>query len=394
MSLNWPPQFLFTVCQCGAELTLKQEVAAGPVEARPAFSRPGFVTFKLEEPCQNPGRFQLPSTFARTYGFCLGKVLGPSTNALAKELWDLPPVEQMRAKHPLCDLHVWQRDTKPVGVQGFEPGPTRLAQEVEAIIRQHSPIEELRSLPEDPRPPSRRNRWVLDVVMVEPNEWWIGCHRSTRRLDGWPGGVIPLVLPEHAVSRAYLKMTEAIAWSALPALPGDLCLELGCAPGGASQALLEHGLRVIGVDPAKVDPTVAEHPNFQHLRRRSAEVSQKALRGVRWLAVDMNAAPAYTLDAAEEIVTSKAASIRGMILTIKLTDWKLAEGIPDYINRVASWGFGDIRTRQMASNRREFCLVALRSRGQRRVQRHARRRTRADVAHGSPSQGPHLSKNM
>lgn len=394
MPLNWPPQFLFTVCQCGAEQVLKQEIAVGPVDARPAYSRPGFVTFKLEEPCQNPEQFHFPSTFARTHGFCLGKVIGENTSTLAKEVWALPAVEQMLANQTICDLHVWQRDARPPSVKGFEPGPTLLAGEVEAVIRQHSPIEELRSMPDDPRPPSRRNRWVLDVVMVEPNEWWIGCHCATRRVDCWPGGVIPLVLPDHAVSRAYLKMTEAIAWSALPALPDDLCLELGCAPGGASQALLEHGLRVIGVDPAEVDSVVAEHPNFQYLRRRSAEVPQKALQGARWLAVDINAAPAYTLDAAEEIVTSKAASIRGMILTIKLSDWKLAGEMANYVKRVASWGYGDIRTRQLASNHQEFCLVALRSRGQRRVQRHSRRHSRADAAHPGKPQGPHLSKNM
>ncbi|NOY29856.1 MAG: hypothetical protein GXP28_06660 [Planctomycetes bacterium] len=391
MPNDWPPQFIFAVCQCGAEQVLKHEIAAGPVDARPAYSRPGFVTFKLGKPCENPEQFQLPSTFARTYGFCLGKVLGDRTGELARQVWQSPAVEQMRASHPIGDLHVWQRDPKPPGIQGFKPGPTLLATEVEGALRKHSPIEELKKMPDDPRQPSRRNRWVLDIVMVEPGEWWIGCHRSTRRLDCWPGGVIPLELPAHAASRAYLKMTEAIAWSALPAQRDDLCLELGCAPGGAAQALLEHGLRVIGVDPAEIDPEVLAHPNFQHLRRRSMEVPQKALRGVRWLAIDMNAAPTYTLDAAEAVVTSKSASIRGMILTLKLTDWKLASELPNHIERVASWGYRDVRVRQLASNRQEVCLVALRSRGQRRVQRGSRTRTRADAAHASGPKGPHLS---
>ena len=394
MSTDWPPQFLFAVCQCGAEQVLKQEIAAGPVDARPAYSRPGFVTFKLDKPCETLEQFQLPSTFARTYGFCLGKVVGDRTSELARQVWQSPAVERMMASHPICDLHVWQRDRKPLGIQGFEPGPTILSGEVEAALRKYSPIEELQKLPDEPRPPSRRNRWVLDVIMVEPNEWWIGCHRTTRRLDCWPGGVIPLELPEHAASRAYLKMTEAIAWSALPAQRGDLCLELGCAPGGAAQAMLEHGLRVIGVDPAEIDPDVLAHPNFQHLRRRSMEVPQKALRGVRWLAIDMNAAPAYTLDAAEAVVTSTAASVRGMILTLKLSDWKLASELPNYIKRVSSWGYRDVRVRQLASNRQEVCLVALRSRGQRRVQRGSRQQQRTDSAHASGPNGPHLSVDM
>ena len=85
MSSGWPSQFLFTSCQCGAESALKQEIAGGPLKMRPAFSRPGFVTFKLEEPPQHPEQCQLPATFARSWGFGLGKLQGESMVALAME---------------------------------------------------------------------------------------------------------------------------------------------------------------------------------------------------------------------------------------------------------------------------------------------------------------------
>jgi len=391
MTTPWTPQFLFAVCQCGAELPLKQEIAQGPIDARLAFSRPGFVTFKLDAPCETPEQFQLPATFARSFGFSLGKVQGGLTSDLVTQTWNLPAVQELLATHEIADLHVWQRDTAQPGERGFEPGPTELAQAVEQSLREQSPIEPLRAMPDSPRPPSRRNRWVLDVVLVEPGEWWIGCHRTTRRLDCWPGGVLPIKLPEHAVSRAHLKMQEALHWSALPVTRGDLCVELGCAPGGASQALLEYGLEVLGVDPAEVASELLEHPHFTHIRRRSLEVPHKQLRGVQWLAVDINAVPSYTLDAAEQIVTNDLTNIRGMILTLKLTDWKLAEDLPQLIERVRSWGYRDVRTRQLAFNRQEISLVALRSRGQRRVQRNSRRRVRHDTAHASKPSGPHLS---
>ncbi|NOY40567.1 MAG: hypothetical protein GXP26_01845 [Planctomycetes bacterium] len=394
MPSDWPPQFLFTICQCGAEQALKREIATRLADARPAFSRPGFVTFKLGSPCEHPEQFQLPSTFARTYGFSLGKFAGTSTSELAKQVWETPAIARFVEAEKIGDIHTWQRDRATPGSKGFEPGQTLLAQEVERGIRQLSPIESLHNMPASPRPPSRRNSWVLDVVLVEPNEWWIGCHRTTRRFDCWPGGVPPLELPEHAVSRSYLKMAESLEWSALPILRGDLCLELGCAPGGAAQALLDRGARVIGVDPAVVDPEVCQHPNFQHLRRRSAEVSSRRLRGVHWLAADMSVAPSYTLDAVEDIVTNKARTIRGMVLTLKLSDWKLAEQLPEYIERVRSWGYRDVRTRQLAFNRQEVCLVALRSRGQRRVQRQTRTRCRMDSTHASTPKPPHLPANM
>ena len=389
MTDTWPPQFLYVVCQYGAEQALKSEIAAGPLNARPAFSRPGFVTFKLDTPCADPEQFQLPATFARSFGFSLGKVRGEMTSDLIQQTWGLPAVQQLLATQEIADLHVWQRDAAKPGARGFEPGPTVLAQAVEQALREKSPIEPLLAMPESPRPPSRRNRWVLDVVLVEPGEWWIGCHRTTRRMDCWPGGVLPLKLPDHAVSRAYLKMQESLSWSALPSARGDLCVELGCAPGGASQALLEYGLEVLGIDPAEVASEVLEHPRFTHLRRRSHDVAHKQLRGVKWLAADINATPTYTLDAVEQVVTNSQTNIRGMILTLKLTDFKLAEGLPEFIERVRNWGFRDVRTRQLAFNRQEICLVALRSRGQRRVQRGSRRQIRPDATHSSPS-APHI----
>ncbi|MEM8946982.1 MAG: SAM-dependent methyltransferase [Planctomycetota bacterium] len=389
MPETWPPRFLFAVCQCGAEQALKHEVAAGPIAARPAFSRPGFVTFKLDDEVAEPEQFQLPSTFARTIGFSLEKLSGDSTQELAAQLWRQPGVEALLAEKQLADLHVWQRDTAVPGVKGFEPGPTELALAVEASIRAAAPTEQLRAVPATPRQPSRRNRWVLDVVLVEPGEWWVGCHFTSRRLDSYAGGVMPIELPDDAVSRAYLKMEEALQWSALPIARGDLCVELGCAPGGASQALMEHGLRVLGVDPAEVDPQVIDSPQFTHIRRRSSEVAHKQLRGVQWVAADMNVAPTYTLDAVEQVVANDQAAVRGMILTLKLADWKLAAKLPELIARVRSWGYRDVRTRQLAFNRQEVCLVALRSRAQRRVKR-ARRRARHDAPHAGKA-GPHYN---
>jgi 23S rRNA (cytidine2498-2'-O)-methyltransferase len=135
---------------------------------------------------------------------------------------------------------------------------------------------------------------------------------------------------------------------------------------------------------------VLAHPYFSHLRRRSLEVPRKRLRGAQWLATDINATPTYTLDAVEQVVSNDLTNIRGMILTLKLTDLKLAEDLPQLIERVRNWGYRDVRTRQLAFNRQEICLVALRSRGQRRVMRNSRRHVRHDGAHATKPGGPHL----
>ena len=83
---------------------------------------------------------------------------------------------------------------------------------------------------------------VLDCVVVEPNQWWIGYHRAASIASRWPGGMFPMELPSDAVSRAYLKMEESLAWSRMPLKAGEVWAEIGSAPGGASQALLNHGV--------------------------------------------------------------------------------------------------------------------------------------------------------
>jgi 23S rRNA (cytidine2498-2'-O)-methyltransferase len=174
------------------------------------------------------------------------------------------------------------------------------------------------------------------------------------------------------VSRAYLKMEEAILWSGLPLAPGDRCVEIGCAPGGASQALLARRLSVMGIDPADVDPRVTANRRFTHVKKRGADLRRREFRGVRWLAADMNVAPAYTLDTVEAIVTHPAVNVRGLLLTLKLADWKLAEEIPGYLERIARWNYGNVRARQLAHDRREICVAALkqeRTKATRRRQR-------------------------
>jgi 23S rRNA (cytidine2498-2'-O)-methyltransferase len=382
MSTAWQPQFLFVACQHGAEAALKRELAVRAPELRPAFSRPGFVTLKLPTACEKPEHFTLPAAFARTFGFSLGSVRGDHLRELAVRAWELADLKIATAACSMADLHVWERDAYAPGDRAFEPGPTPLAAEAEQALRDASPVEVLRGAEQTGRV-SPRNRWVLDAVLVEPGHWFLGCHRTASRTASWLGGVPPLELPEHAVSRAYLKMAEALAWSDLPLARGEHVVELGCAPGGASQALLDAGLYVTGVDPAEVDEGVSSHPRFNHIRARVAKTPKRLFRGAHWLAADMNVAPAYTLDAVESVVKHKDMSIRGLILTLKLADWSLVDELPACVERVRSWGYKDVRLRQLAFNRQEICLAALRSRAQRRVLRPPARILRRDARHAS-----------
>lgn len=100
--------------------------------------------------------------------------------------------------------------------------------------------------------------------------------------------------------------------------PGDLAVEIGSAPGGACGRLLELGLRVIGIDPAEMDPRIDQHRNFQHIRARGGDLPRRQFRGAKWLLVDSNVRPDQTLTTIENIVTHRQSDFVGLLITLKL----------------------------------------------------------------------------
>ena len=347
-------KFLFVTCQIGAEPALKAELARRWPDFRFAYSRPGFLTFKLPSGLRLMADFDLESVFARAYGFSLGKVAGHDADELAEAVWG------MYGERPAHRLHVWERDKASSAEAdfGLEIG-SEVASVKEAILRKCPTPEVLGQDSADPLAAARPGDFVLDCVIVRPREWWVGYHRAKSVPTRWPGGMIGIEMPSEVISRAWLKLEEGLRWSELPIRAGARCADIGSAPGGAAQALLTRGVKVLGIDPAKMDPAVTANPNFTHVRRRVSQVGRREFRKIRWITADMNVAPEYTLDAVEAIVTHPEVNVRGLLLTLKLFEWKLAERIPEYLDRVRQWGYNEVRARQLRCNRQECCLAAL-----------------------------------
>lgn len=338
------PKFLFTTCQVGAESALKQEMSRIWPDFRFAYSRPGFLTFKLPAGAVPPDSLDLQSVFARAYGLSLGKATGTTPEERAGQVWELV------GKLPIEALHVWPRDAYEPGARDYEPGMTPAVLEIAQALRSARHVATNAS--------ASIGTLVADVVIVDDAQWWVGYHRVRSTASGWPGGLFPEALPADAVSRVYLKMLEAIRWAGFQIGPGQRVVEIGCAPGGASQALLNLGAKVVGVDPAEMHPLVLGHPRFRHIRRRSKEVRRLEFLDTDWLTCDINLPPNYTLDAVEAIVAYPGVRLQGMLLTLKLIDWSLASELPAYLDRVRSWGFRAVEARQLHHNRREVCVAA------------------------------------
>ena len=365
-----PQRFIFVACQKGAQTACKQEILCNHPSLKLAFSRPGFVTFKCDDTAI-PEKFNLKTSFARTFGWCVDNF---KIENVAEQIEELCQNELLaKSDH----LHVFERDSDMPGARGFEPGVSVLATEIGNRVH-----ERLSSSRLSFNRIAKSNELIFNIIMVEPNQWFIGYHFAQTKYQRWPGGVPKVDLQHPVISRAYYKLREALLWSGIRISESDYCAEIGASPGGACQLLLEKGAQVIAIDPAELDDEIAKHPNLTYIRSRGREVRKRELKNVRWLICDINVAPNYSLDTIEEIVTNQHCQrIRGLILTLKITDWKMAEEISTWKQRVRKFGFQVVKTRQLAFNRKEICLVAVRDKFALRASRKShpkRRREKGD----------------
>ena len=275
------PTFAMLCCAHGAEACVKEAIA--DEGWRLAFSRPGFVTAKHDQTSALP-----KGIFIRTAAHSIGHLKNSDGQQQCAGVMDLLD-ESFADGWQFDQVHVWPRDRVPIGKFGFEPG-----------------IDEVSKLVADQIHDALANRWVrsdaanriaepgqrvLDIVLVDPSDWFLGWHKSTDWPSRWPGAVQP-ISPEHEpISRAYYKAAESLVWSGFDLTPGDIAVEIGSAPGGACGRMLELGLKVIGVDPAEMDPRISQHKHFTHLRARAGDLPRKEFRGARWLLVDSNVKP-------------------------------------------------------------------------------------------------------
>ena len=345
-----PPRFVFAAAQGGAEQHLKNEIARAHPALRFAFSRPGFVTFRGADDLSDD--FTLRSIFARTWGYSLGKVAGADDAQLVRDVWRLV-AEQLRDRE-FRHLHIWLREQPLPGDEDYDATGEALARTIGMLLLDQRPASfgdiALNNV-------ATADELVLDCVLVERHEWWLGWHRAASPETRWPGGVPQIAMPPRLISRAYFKIVEALGWSELPIAAGDRCVEIGSSPGGSCLALLDRGLVVTGIDPAEMDPLVLGHPRFTHLRARAKDVKRSVFRECRWRVMDANVAPNYTLDTLDGLLTQAGVRPEGLLLTLKLTDPELADKLPAIAERIRRYGYRNVRMRQLAFNRREICAV-------------------------------------
>lgn len=357
-------QYLFATCQVGAENSLKEELNRRPENLRFAFSRPGFVTFKLPAatPIDGHALAYLP-VFARVWGHSIGHVKSKEGDR-TKLLQESAQLIAEHAPEKKLQLHVWPRQTpSPEGEPVADTG-NKTSTDPMLVIANGLRKQLARQSFEFAEPTSRSRTWVADVVLVESNEWWIGLHQARLGMGQLPGGTFPVREPRHAPSRCWQQLEEALVCSQMPVVAGQVALEIGSAPGGMTMALLARGVNVVGADRAEmgahIDNYVAAHPqtHFRHVPRSVFYLEERHLpRRTDWLIVDINAAPEVTLDAVEFLLSLMHDPPRGFILSFKLGGPETASDLPRTIARAESMGMPGALCRQLPGNRQEVTLT-------------------------------------
>ncbi len=322
-------EFVFALTNPGSEKALKLELEAMNLRWRPGYQRRGFVTFKADEHFSFDSLDEEIAT-ARRLCLSLGKA---ATREAAVAL-----LGETRIIH-----HAQFADRKMQGVCGAE-------------ILGKPQLGEI----------------IGTVVELGNSEFWAGLHRHAPFLSPDPAGDAGIPMPAESPSRAWLKLEEAVRFFDLKFTRKDIVVELGCAPGGVVLALINRGVPVIGVDPAKMAGVVlasaiaerqdapSDRPWFFQCRKPAALTSKRDLgQGVTWFMSDMNQSPEVVLKECARFC-KMAPSIHGVLITLKLTDILQVADKAQWFTALAEMGFKTLRLQQLSVHHKEFALLALR----------------------------------
>jgi 23S rRNA (cytidine2498-2'-O)-methyltransferase len=348
-----PGEWLLTT-RAAAEQDLLDELVLPPFGrdvALPRIAGPALVAVPAL-----PKRDRPELTFARQ-GFPVAAVVPvadrDAVSRLARAIADALPAAQGRAAQA--------RGPQPYSLDAWVPDDDRTNPQSGAAEQLAAHIA--RTLgevaPSWPRAADARAAWTDNALCaqlcVSGELAYVGVLPAREMPSLAPGGRLRVHLPKHAPSRAAAKLLEAFAWLDRAPEPGELCADLGAAPGGWTWVLLERRARVLAIDPAKLDPVVAKRHGLTHLRADAFKYEPEGF--VDWLVADMAWRP---LEAAALYGKwGRRGWARMLVANIKLPMKKKAEYLLRIRDILSSSGWGHLRVRQLYHDRDEVTVGAV-----------------------------------
>ena len=247
-------------------------------------------------------------------------------------------------------LHVWVPDSdlgNPLASLADELEKKIAAQLAEALPQARrmddAALRRLASMP------------LAQVCVIDPERTVSGVTYSNAALSLARGGRTRVRVTGSFPSRAARKLEEALAWLGVEPGPGELCVDLGAAPGGWTYVLAERRARVIAVDPAKLRPEILARKGVKHLQESAFTYAPD--EPIDWLFCDMAWRP---LEAAALLAKwGRKRWARMMVANIKLPMTKKADMIARVRGILESEGdWKHIRVKQLYHDRDEVTISA------------------------------------
>lgn len=305
------------------------------------------VATGLVRSTRRPQRHGQPAELAYArQGFPVQSVVqGTNARALGEAIANMAPIG---TEEPFA-LHVFVPDSDALNPLAA------LAQEAERVavtsLTKDTPGGAARHVPPEEAPSGKTP--LVQACLVAREVAMVGALRVGQAISLAPGGRRRMGAPRSAPSRAAAKLLEAFDWIGRGPEPGDVCVDLGAAPGGWSQVLLERRCKVIAVDPARLAPAVARHRNLTHLKASAFEYEPEETAD--WVFCDMAWRP---LEVAAMLARwGRRRHARFLVVNIKLPMKKKVEYIARVKDILETGNWRDLRVRQLYHDRDEVTLA-------------------------------------
>lgn len=334
---------IYTFCQSGLDAMIKKALTGNTIDDiqfSPAFSRPGFITWKLT-----------------------------SDQAMDEKTFQSKVREKLES---VILVHHW-------GVSiGFSKDVSELRKQVPSGMA----VQECTRVFNDLNPtsgefPKSNFKTHFDLVEVDPGYYFLGRTGWTFGDSGYPGGRSPLNLPPLSPSRAFLKLEEVIQRRGLIIEKNDRVLEIGASPGGASLTLVRRGANVIAIDPFEIEPEILKtfSKQIRHFKGTLKEWHQsnklnanEGKTGFDWWISDANISAGDSIrdiiDLQKQFWSKKLPTLPrfGLILTLKMikkSDWDAIGTFASVLQSRLKESFQTSQVFQYPMHHKEVVLVAL-----------------------------------
>ncbi|GCE20990.1 SAM-dependent methyltransferase [Dictyobacter kobayashii] len=205
---------------------------------------------------------------------------------------------------------------------------------------------------------------VIISLLGTMDKGYLGISTTEENLSAWPGGARHYAQTDEQISRAEFKLLEALEVFGVILPSEGKALDLGAAPGGWTRLLLDAGLQVVAVDPARLDPRLANRPGLEHYRGYAEDYLEEAVQHRQQYDLIVNDMRMDAREAARLI--SKAAACLEPEDGLMISVFKLPHAtleVDPFVNlkealNILKRSYTVVQAHQLFHNRQEITVVA------------------------------------